>query len=178
MVKILYGVYGNTIDVTDICFSQLKNNSIITIPDGQFNRNACFTEILIGKEKSIFIIIDGVIREYDKNYTVKINTVNNYVCSEVKFQILYGISGNTVDVTDICLSKLKNHDNVVTIPYGDFNRKLYFIDPIHGVKKSIFVVNNDTIREYGEQYTIRIQLPDSTIKIKTACILQNLWQSS
>jgi len=178
MVKIFYGIYGNTIDVTDICFSQLKNNSIITIPDGEFNRSAYFTEVFIGKEKSIFIIIDGVIYEYDKNYTVKINTVNNYICSELKLRILYGISGNTIDVTDICLSKLKGYDNVVTIPCGDFNRKLYFMDHLPGVKKSIFILNNQIIREYGPQYVVRIQLPDNTIKIKTACILQNLWENT
>jgi len=178
MLKILYGIYGNTIDVTDICFSQLKNNSIITIPDGEFNRSAYFTEFLTKKEKSIFIIIDGVIYEYDKNYTVKINTVNNYICSELNFQILYGISGKTVDVSDICLSKLKGYDNVVTIPCGDFNRVMYFTDPLPGIKKSIFVVNNDIIHEYGPQYVIRIQLPDTTVKINTACIMPNLWINS
>ena len=52
--------------------------------------------------------------------------------------IKYGISTNNINVTDICLCKLKTN-NIITIPSGDVNRTKYFTDPVKGVlKKNIY----------------------------------------
>jgi hypothetical protein len=43
-------------------------------------------------------------------------------------RIFYEITlENSVDITDICLSKLKTN-NIINIPPGDNNRAYYFID--------------------------------------------------
>jgi hypothetical protein len=44
-------------------------------------------------------------------------------------KIFYGTSNNSIDVTDICLSKLANN-NIITIPSGNTNRTRYFTDPL------------------------------------------------
>ena len=49
-------------------------------------------------------------------------------------KISYGTRKVSIDVTDICLLKLKNN-NIITIPRGDGNRANYFTDPLHGVHK-------------------------------------------
>ena len=54
--------------------------------------------------------------------------------------IKYGIKDNTIDVTDICYSKLCRN-NVICIPEGDLTRVFYFGDPLSGVLKSIFITN-------------------------------------
>lgn len=77
-------------------------------------------------------------------------------------KILYGIFGNTIDVTDICLSKLTKN-NVVTIPMGDKNRANYFSDPLYGILKKIFILNGDNITKYDHTMQIMINLLDNTI---------------
>ena len=37
-MKIYYGITDNLIDITNICFTELIDNDIITIPAGDFNR--------------------------------------------------------------------------------------------------------------------------------------------
>ena len=79
MLKIKYGLLNNNIDVTEICFSKLKNNNIITIPDGDVNRSRYFTDPLFGILKKVFIIIDGNLTEYEDFYKVEINTLDNTI---------------------------------------------------------------------------------------------------
>lgn len=43
-MKIKYGTENLTIDVTEICFSELLKNNIITIPSGDNNRAKYFTD--------------------------------------------------------------------------------------------------------------------------------------
>ena len=47
-------------------------------------------------------------------------------------KIFYGILNNSIDVTDICLSKLM-HNNIIIIPSGDGNRSNNFTDPLVAV---------------------------------------------
>ena len=49
-------------------------------------------------------------------------------------RIKYGILNNSIDVTDVCFSKLSNN-NIITIPLDDGNRAIYFTDPLVGTKK-------------------------------------------
>ena len=70
-------------------------------------------------------------------------------------KILYGIEDNNIDVTNICFTTLL-HNNIITIPSGDGNRAKYFTDPLHGVLKQIFIVD-DITTSYDHTYTIYIE---------------------
>ena len=76
--------------------------------------------------------------------------------------IKYGIANNNINVTDICLSKL-THNNIITIPSDDIIRCKFFGDPLLGILKKIFIINNDQINEYDYFYTIKINIIDNTI---------------
>ena len=45
---IKYGIVDNNIDVTDICYNKLCNNNIITIHEGDHNREKYFGDPLFG----------------------------------------------------------------------------------------------------------------------------------
>lgn len=69
-MKIYYGVSNQYIDVTDIC---VIHNDTITIPYGDHNRAAQFTDPIVGTKKMIFIENNNIITGYDDSYTIKIN---------------------------------------------------------------------------------------------------------
>lgn len=69
--------------------------------------------------------------------------------------ILYGVENNTIDVTAICLAKLQAN-NIITIPVGDMTRAQHFTDPICGVLKQIFIINNGNIMSYSDDKMIKI----------------------
>jgi len=75
--------------------------------------------------------------------------------------ILYGITGNTIDVTDVAIANCVT-DNTLLIPSGDHERAAIFTDPIYGTLKSIFI--NTT--EYTSDVKINIKdfipAPDQT----------------
>jgi FkbM family methyltransferase len=77
-------------------------------------------------------------------------------------KIYYGISGSSIDVTDICLLRLTNN-NIITIPYGDGNRAHYFTDPLVGILKKIMISINDILTEYDTTVQIQINVLDNTI---------------
>jgi FkbM family methyltransferase len=80
-------------------------------------------------------------------------------------KITYGIVGNTIDVTEICYSKLLKND-VITIPCGDHNRAFFFTDPLNGILKKVFITNDDTIEtEYDHTQTVKINVIDKSITI-------------
>jgi FkbM family methyltransferase len=78
-MKILYGLYDNNIDVTEICLTKLMMQNIIIIPHGDLNRAHFFTDPIYGVEKKIIIILDNNITEYEQFYTIKINLTNNTI---------------------------------------------------------------------------------------------------
>jgi FkbM family methyltransferase len=79
-------------------------------------------------------------------------------------KIFYGISlNNSIDVTNICLSKLTTN-NIISIPTGDCNRALLFTDPLSGILKSIIILNNDNITVYNDKTKVIINMNDNTIK--------------
>jgi hypothetical protein len=160
MLQILYGIYENTIDVTDICFNKLKHDNIITIPYCDINRSVYFVHPLSGIKKSMFTIVNGIFKEYTENDIIKINITDNTITTQLAVQILYGIYGNTIDVTDICFSELLNK-NIITIPDSDFNRTIYFTDPFYGFKKTIFVITNGVTHDCGELNIIKIDTNDN-----------------
>lgn len=80
----------------------------------------------------------------------------------ILMRIYYGVSDQCIDVTHICLEQLTKQ-SILTIPNGDIVRSSYFTDPLHGIKKSIFVETNDRITEFNDGYTIKINTMDNTI---------------
>jgi len=77
--------------------------------------------------------------------------------------IKYGTNDINIDVTDICFSKL-NKGNIITIPSNDHRRAAHFSDPIVGVLKTIFIINNETSFEYDDKYIIKIDVINKLIK--------------
>ena len=154
-------------DVTDYCLSKLKKNGIINIGycNFNFNINVYFSNFLCGIKKHTYVIINDTISEYDENFIVKINTKNNKIHSTTAIKILYGVYGNTVDVTDICINKLKNLANIITIPYRDQERSSHFTDHIPCVEKSIFIITDGKFYDYGKEYVVRIHLQCNKISI-------------
>ena len=93
-------------------------------------------------------------------------------------KIYYGISNNSIDVTDICLSKLTKN-NIITIPSGDANRAKHFTDPLFGIHKKIIISFNDNITEYDESILLQINtitniITTIDINNKTQSIQSNL----
>jgi FkbM family methyltransferase len=77
-------------------------------------------------------------------------------------KIYYGITNDSIDVTNICIEKLTKN-NIITIPFGDGNRSKYFTDPLYGVHKKIIIENNGVMREYDEFIQIKIDILNNTI---------------
>jgi len=76
--------------------------------------------------------------------------------------IKYGITNNNIDITDICLSKLKLNNKTIIIPAGDQNRANYFSDPVPGHLKKIIIIDNE-ITEYDHNLMIKIDLGNNLI---------------
>lgn len=79
IMKIAYGIVNGTTDVTEICKSRLMVNNTITIPSGDDNRAAHFTDNHYGISKKIFITIDNRTSEYDESLVVKINQLDQTI---------------------------------------------------------------------------------------------------
>lgn len=80
-------------------------------------------------------------------------------------RIKYGTPDVNLDVTNICLNKLLNARNIITIPSGDFNRAHYFTDPVYGTLKQIFITFDDaTTIEYDHNKDIHVNILTNEIK--------------
>jgi FkbM family methyltransferase len=77
-------------------------------------------------------------------------------------RIYYGVTNNTINVTQICLDKLRNN-NVIEIPREDINRSKYFTDPLFGIKKKIIIEDNGVFTEYDEDVEIKIIIQDNKL---------------
>jgi FkbM family methyltransferase len=98
-------------------------------------------------------------------------------------KILYGAYETWIDVSDICLQKLK-HGDVISVPFGDIVRASIFTDPCVGVHKKIVVItehlNSDgttaSHNEFDSGYTIRINVATGvidTINERSESVLMN-----
>jgi FkbM family methyltransferase len=108
-MKIYYGIFTNSIDVTSICMTRLNKNNIITIPAGDLNRAGYFTDPVFGVTKKIIILKDSVVTEYDDFLQVKINVLDNTITT-----VNEGIVNN----------KLINIQSKLKIKHGTFNEEL------------------------------------------------------
>ena len=80
-------------------------------------------------------------------------------------KITYGIKDKVIDVTKLCKEKLLRKKNIIVIPSGDSNRAKHFTDPIKGVKKKIFIENDNIINEYEDNIQIEINIINNSINI-------------
>ena len=108
-MKIYYGIFTNSIDVTSICMTRLNKNNIITIPAGDLNRDSCFTDPIFCVVKKIIILNDNIVTEYDECLQVKINVLDNTI--------------TTVNES-IVNNKLTNIHSKLKINHGTFNDEL------------------------------------------------------
>jgi FkbM family methyltransferase len=79
-------------------------------------------------------------------------------------KILYGILDNSIDVTDICIEKLKQN-NIITIPCGDENRARFFTDPLFGILKQVIIENEGIITEYDIFTQIKINTLNNQVTV-------------
>lgn len=78
-------------------------------------------------------------------------------------KIHYGILSNSINVTDICVSKL-NKRGKITIPFRDVIRSTCFTDPLVGVHKNIIIEDDaGVITQYDGN--VQIEIDASTNKV-------------
>ena len=76
-------------------------------------------------------------------------------------KIKYGIEKNNIDITEICLSKLKNK-NIIEIP---LNKNNIFTDPCPNILKKIFLITKNKTQQFCESDVINIDT-----KTKDICV--------
>lgn len=107
-MKIFYGLKDNLIDVTNICFSKLLNNDIITIPSCDVVRTSHFTDPFKNTLKKIYVLDNDIMTEYDDQKVIKI-------------KLSYSFDTITIDHIN---QKLLNIQSSLKINYGSFNEEL------------------------------------------------------
>ena len=108
-MKIYYGLNNHIIDVTDICFTLLLNNNIITILPSDIIRSKYFTDPAYGYRKYIYIIKDDTMTAYDSSKIIKIDVTNDDISTL-----------RDDDIND----KLKNIHSNLKIVHGSFDEEL------------------------------------------------------
>lgn len=78
-MEIFYGNSNTYINVTNICYTYLKNDNTINIPSGDINRAKIFTDPISHVVKKVFISYNKSLTEYDEFCTIKINTLDNSI---------------------------------------------------------------------------------------------------
>lgn len=133
MTSVFYGISGNYIDVTNICYDNLKADKTFDIPAGDFERNDVFGDPLIGVVKQIvlknkntadFVLPIGwsyKVTEFDiKRYKLSIATLFRdsafYLKEWIEFHLLVGVE-------HFYLGNHSSIDNYLSIlqPYIDSN---------------------------------------------------------
>jgi len=107
---IKYGFKDKIVDVTEICFSKLVRNNIVTIPADDIVRGNIFPDPAFGEIKTLYIVDDNNnTTEYDNQKTVKIDITTNVV---------------TVLDYEVVKSKLANIQSKLKINYGSFHNEV------------------------------------------------------
>lgn len=108
-MKIYYGIPTQSIDVTDICYTTLQENQVITIPWGDTQRANHFTDPCYGIPKKIVIEHNHQVMEYDASYQIQIHTVTHDI------QVLN---------EDSILTKLQALHETIVLKHGDFKDEI------------------------------------------------------
>jgi len=135
-MKITYGIIENNIDVTYLCFNNLLNNNIITIPSGDMNRANLFTDPLIGVHKKIFIEHYGKLYEFDESTDLKIDLLNNTINYNNKLSFIhaslklnYGSFNDELPEQKMAVKYLTGNEKVLEIG-GNIGRNSLIIGSI------------------------------------------------
>ena len=171
-MKFYYGSKEKNIDVTQICYSKLLTNCIIEIPYSNKLRKKIFSKSNDYKQHTIFIKVEtNKMLEYNENYIIQINSLDNTIRTiHISFSIYYGTSNNMTDITEICLTKLKEN-NIIKIPNNEIKRKQLFNLNVNNFKK-IFIKMNNKMFEFNNNYIVNINL--ITKNIHTICTSDKL----
>ena len=82
-------------------------------------------------------------------------------------RIFYGINNQVIDVTEICYNNLKKN-NTIVIPKGDNARASIFGDPLFGILKKIFIMQeNNNVIEYDDTLEIKIDLTNNNVTVSS-----------
>lgn len=93
--QILYGIDRCKIDVTDVCFKQLMNGSIMHIPAGDGERSRIFSDPMIGVLKKIYIVSDGKTIVCENIYEMQINMITGEIatrCVDKNYEVQHRIA--------------------------------------------------------------------------------------
>ena len=112
-MKIEYGTDENKIDVTEICYTKLLSNNIITIPNGDHPRASYFGDPCYGFFKYIYITLsDNTIYNYNYNPCIKINILNENILIDDS-QINTLTTNNFIIITSYYESSNKQRQNEI-----------------------------------------------------------------
>jgi len=78
--------------------------------------------------------------------------------------IRYGLANNNIDITFLCLTKLKFGNNVI-IRSDDCKRALIFSDPFPNILKSIFITIDSITTEYDHTQNIQIDIVSKSVSV-------------
>jgi len=126
---IKYGFKDKIIDVTEICFSKLVRNNIVTIPADDIVRGNIFPDPAFGEIKTLYIVDDNNnTTEYDNQKTVKIDITTNVVTVldyevvksklaiiQSKLKINYGSFCNEIEEQRMAVNYLIGYEKVLEI---------------------------------------------------------------
>jgi len=79
--------------------------------------------------------------------------------------ITYGIDNLNIDVTDVALKKCQTQNNILYIPNNDMERNDLFGDPLYGIVKYIYIINDNNIYTIDYNDYIYIDLNNHKIYI-------------
>jgi len=143
-MRIYYGIWiTKVIDVTDVCIEKLSNNNIITIPKGDSNRAAYFTDPLVEVHKQIIIENNGMMYAYDEYTEVQIDLLQNTILPvdididihnkllhiHSKLRLKHGTMNDEVPEQKMSIRYLKGHEKVLEIG-GNIGRNSFVIASI------------------------------------------------
>ena len=170
-MKLYYGTKDKMIDITQICYTKLIKNAIIEIPYSNKLRKNLFSKSINNKEHNIFINVEtNKMLEYNENYIIQINSLDNTIRTiNISFIIYYGTSNNMINITEICITKLKKK-NIIQIPSNENKRKQLFNLNNNKVNK-VFIKMDDKMYEFSNNYIINLNL--ITKNIHTICTNNN-----
>jgi FkbM family methyltransferase len=114
-MKIQYGVNTILIDITDICYTRLKRNNMIIIPDSDLIRASYFTDPAIGILKSVFITINNYTIQFEDTKSIYIDLLTNLISTEMPHCIKMK--------NDIINHKLLDLHSRLQLKYGTFQEE-------------------------------------------------------
>lgn len=176
---ITYGIEGNTIDITEICFNSLLDGGVITIQSSDHSRAHIFTDPLPGVLKSIFITdTNNVTTKYDDKEEIEINISNNTITSRnifkrlsdihSKLQIMYGSLNEEFPEQMMAARYLTGNEKVLEIG-GNIGRNSLVIASILGANSRNFVAM-ECDAEISEQLRMNRDLNNLDFHIETSAL--------